>query len=156
MFKQLLLSMLTLCSVCIIHCNSVSAFVSVDVPKITQEVSQELQKTLKKTVDETIDGVQKNINKQVGGVKQTIDNNIIDIKQKIAEIQETFNLIVKLLAILIVFMSISTTAIVIILLIRLTKFVSFIIKINVARITNIMAKSLQIINTKSMQVGTTF
>lgn len=123
MFKQLLLSMLTLCSVCIIHCNSVSAFVSVDVPKITQEVSQELQKTLKKTVDETIDGVQKNINKQVGGVKQTIDNNIIDIKQKIAEIQETFNLIVKLLAILIVFMSISTTAIVIILLIRLTKFV---------------------------------
>ena len=77
------------------------ALINVDIDKVVKNVTNELQTAMKGALDDTIKNVQQNIETQVGGVKQEINDRITDINGQIAEIQKIFYLIVKLLIVLI-------------------------------------------------------
>ena len=81
--------------------NNASALINIDIDKVAKNVANDLQQSMKGALDDTIKNVQQNIETQVGGVKQEINDKITDINSQIAEIQKIFYLIVKLLIVLI-------------------------------------------------------
>ena len=81
--------------------NNASALINIDIDKVAKNVANDLQQSMKGVFDDTIKNVQQNIETQVGGVKQEINDKITDINSQIAEIQKIFYLIVKLLIVLI-------------------------------------------------------